>query len=587
MLEAYAAKKFLPALAKMLLNIKTKRQAELSEIYDTFGDARELSLEYIEPDCQQGNPADDDDLPFTIKRPAFELIDTYIKSTDHRRDGRNQVFILADAGMGKTSLLMMTKLFHLFSFWPKGYNCRIFKLGHSTLDYIERIENKSNTVLLLDALDEDPLAWVDYKGRIALLLRATSKFKNTFITCRTQFFPLTDTDPFNRSGMISINGFQCPVYYLSLFSDEQVREYLLKKFDNSIEKAKECESIISLMHSLKSRPLLLSHIDDLLASQSRIETTYEVYSALINAWLYREVRKHNLLNYDALKAASIITAIYMTNRGKRSIEKRDLDTLRSTNKEISMLDHLDVGGRSLMNKNSEGDYRFSHYSIQEYLIAESIIRQKISTQDIERAHISALTLEFLSAYQESKAETELSKDSNEPGLVLKNSSVKNTDLSNSCFFGLTLENSSLLSVSLKNSQMRLSNFERASIQDCAFHFSRFGETSFRHCRIEDSIFKNSFMATSIFYETSLLGVSFDGSDLLKADFQSSTLLNCKFKNADLTHARFVDSKIVNCDFRNCKNLTATQILSAKEYTNCLFDDNLQALVYGPSLEKNI
>jgi hypothetical protein len=31
------------------------------------------------------------------------------------------------------------------------------------------------------------------------------------------------------------------------------------------------------------------------------------------------------------------------------------------------LDQLDVGGRSLLNRNAEGEYRFSHYSIQEFL----------------------------------------------------------------------------------------------------------------------------------------------------------------------------------------------------------------------------
>lgn len=72
------------------------------------------------------------------------------------RGGHTQLFILSDAGMGKTSLLLMLKLAHLFSFWPKRYNCLLLKLGPDTLERLRAHPNKGDTVLLLDALDEDP-----------------------------------------------------------------------------------------------------------------------------------------------------------------------------------------------------------------------------------------------------------------------------------------------------------------------------------------------------------------------------------------------------------------------------------------------
>jgi len=61
--------------------------------------------------------------------------------------------------MDKTSLLLMLKLTDLLGFWPKRYRCRLHKLGPATLEAIQQHENKGDTVLLLDALDEDPLAW--------------------------------------------------------------------------------------------------------------------------------------------------------------------------------------------------------------------------------------------------------------------------------------------------------------------------------------------------------------------------------------------------------------------------------------------
>jgi len=64
------------------------------------------------------------------------------------------LFILGDAGMGKTSLLLMLKLMDLGGFWPKKFTSYLHKLNEFTLETISKIENKKSTILLLDALDE-------------------------------------------------------------------------------------------------------------------------------------------------------------------------------------------------------------------------------------------------------------------------------------------------------------------------------------------------------------------------------------------------------------------------------------------------
>lgn len=61
--------------------------------------------------------------------------------------------------MGKSSLLMMLKLTHLTQFWPSGLDFRLLKLGPKTLEEIGGIRRRRKTVLLLDALDEDPATW--------------------------------------------------------------------------------------------------------------------------------------------------------------------------------------------------------------------------------------------------------------------------------------------------------------------------------------------------------------------------------------------------------------------------------------------
>uniref|UniRef100_UPI001CA32E36 hypothetical protein n=1 Tax=Aeromonas sobria TaxID=646 RepID=UPI001CA32E36 len=125
------ATKLLKALTGVLKNNIDNRNGELIRINDVFGDCQELAKFYIQPDCQQVNPADEleDETISSIRAGVFETINKFFNRDILTRDGASQMFILADAGMGKTSLLMMIKLSHLMAFWPKSYQCKLLKLG--------------------------------------------------------------------------------------------------------------------------------------------------------------------------------------------------------------------------------------------------------------------------------------------------------------------------------------------------------------------------------------------------------------------------------------------------------------------------
>jgi len=101
--------------------LKHKREIQFNQINDQilFSDPLELAKCYIEPHCQEINPADrlDDDF-FVSKEPIFKKIEDFIKMQTFQQ-GNNQLFILSDAGMGKTSFLVMFKLLSLTSFGQK------------------------------------------------------------------------------------------------------------------------------------------------------------------------------------------------------------------------------------------------------------------------------------------------------------------------------------------------------------------------------------------------------------------------------------------------------------------------------------
>jgi len=148
---------------------------------DSRDDARSLGV--ASPGAV--NPADfDEEEPGrTFRQPVRQRLNDFLSGEFFKRDGRNTLFVLSDAGMGKSSLLMMLKFSHLLHFWPSELEFRLEKLGPETLAALEVCKNHSKTVLLLDALDEDPAAWGRIEQRMAELLHATKSFRQVILTC--------------------------------------------------------------------------------------------------------------------------------------------------------------------------------------------------------------------------------------------------------------------------------------------------------------------------------------------------------------------------------------------------------------------
>ncbi|MGD2092810.1 MAG: SUMF1/EgtB/PvdO family nonheme iron enzyme [Candidatus Aminicenantes bacterium] len=279
--------------------------------------------------------------------------------------------------MGKTSLLAMLKLIRLTSFWPRQYECELFKLGEKTLEKVENIDEKRKTLLLLDALDEDKTALGRVEQRILEILDVTRGFHKIIITCRTQFFPALESP-----GKIEVGGYKCYAKYLSFFDNKKVDEYLRKRFYRKIlifkikdkRKINTAKTIIEKMGSLRCRPMLLAHIREFMENEDRLTggmEEYDVYDILIDNWLAREEIKTKKPRNELLTACMLL-ALEMQRRQVREIPGQDLMKVVASCQGIEKVKFIDVKGRSLLNKNSDGDFRFSHYSIQEFLVAKYI-----------------------------------------------------------------------------------------------------------------------------------------------------------------------------------------------------------------------
>nr|VFK60212.1 MAG: Formylglycine-generating enzyme, required for sulfatase activity, contains SUMF1/FGE domain [Candidatus Kentron sp. TUN]VFK69687.1 MAG: Formylglycine-generating enzyme, required for sulfatase activity, contains SUMF1/FGE domain [Candidatus Kentron sp. TUN] len=401
----FISPKWLKPLLKKLVPVEKKLAArdnkarELGRISDIFGSSSDLVGCYVEPYCQDHDPIDSARDPHAIspiRAPIFSTINAFLGGDFPLIAGDSrQMFLLSEAGMGKTSLFRMLKLMHLMDFWPRGYDCLLLKLGEDIQDTVWQHSGKANTVLLLDALDEDPLAWGNMKGRLLEISEAAGDYYRVIISCRTQSLFSIATHPSDHAGQIRIDDHIYPLVFLTLFDHAQVDEYLNKRFpDHPCDILFHCnESLreqaqhqIDSVYPLGSPPLLLAHIHDLLVVKPQDSNLYHLYRALFEVWLAREeARLHKLPrktlsnppNREDLWTIFTTIAVFLQHRGENFLSRAALYKLEKDFPMIVDLAHIDTGERSLLHRNTSGDFRFAHHSIQEFLVARGILTGKV------------------------------------------------------------------------------------------------------------------------------------------------------------------------------------------------------------------
>lgn len=500
-----------------------KKKDTIESVSRAFGNVQNIQKYYVQPNCQHHNPADFDERQhrsYSIQVPVFEFLENFLRTDFLEKDGRSQLFVLADAGMGKTSLLVMVWLTYFKNLWPTLIKCELLKLGADSLRKIEEIHNQHKTVLLLDALDEDQIALSDVDGRIADLLKATQDFKAVIITCRTQFFPKSGPDPFDITGRIRIGTYICPTIFLSLFDDKMVEKYLNKRFLKQPNKIESSKRILGKTNSLRFRPLLLSYVEELISSEERVEkwTKYNVFKSLVDAWLLRECRKSLFINknhsFESLLDCCIQLAVLMQEEELRTISLEKIDAYISENILMSNILSMDIGGRSLLNRNSEQEYRFSHYSIQEFLIARGSERAVNFQRDNKELRVTDEVYSFMKSMGIDKQKY--------VNLSYQNITLRNEDFGKSFFVGSSFPNGTLENVSFEHSNLSGADFSGAVLTKCSFANANLERSNFSNASVQHTDFVGAKMRGSIFYEADL-----EGSRFTKAQLQLMRFRNTK------------------------------------------------------------
>lgn len=333
----------------------------------------------------------EEEIEFLVKY----YVKTKVNDVDNRRLNFNQFIkkiilkskkqyhiILGESGSGKSSFLV--NLYY-------RYQCRIFQHDYkikyislrlpNAIEEILKIENKKQTILLLDGFDESDSANVDANNYFILLESETRYFAKVIITSRNNFF---DDDNFlppaiHPISLLLLKQNDINRYYICQFSKLDIIHYILKKYKFRLYKEIKAFLVISVCNEMSSRPLILSYIDLLIGVPKIYKNLLEVYRSIVINWIQREVRyiisiyKNEDSNDIQEKMISSVNeiAIYMyANFPKQRdyyIKIKDLNRIS----EIDLLEHMDgKRSRSLFNRVGDKLY-FAHKSLLEYLLAEN------------------------------------------------------------------------------------------------------------------------------------------------------------------------------------------------------------------------
>ena len=256
---------------------------------------------YVPTQCQ-GTPPHNFDEPdeAVASAPKQELLkffidDVFLKTNTNRR----LYCIFAGSGMGKTTFTVQLFVEYINKYKKSTlpYAIYVRDLGDSkVIDEIKALsnnigDNAHQSILLLDALDENLHASENFDDFRTKLEEVIAPFKFVVITCRSQFFSNEHEMPEYSAIRVNKSDKNLLAYnkvYIRPFSPSDIALYISKKYKGWGKKnrkhRKQAKAIIEKCKHLVARPVLLSYIDDLIGENKEYATEADIYETLIKKW---------------------------------------------------------------------------------------------------------------------------------------------------------------------------------------------------------------------------------------------------------------------------------------------------------------
>lgn len=418
---------FIYKVIKHFISINKWRKNEISKC-EVIADEDELrfytSPQFIPTMGQFEGPHDSDIISISEKR--FPLVDYLLKDLLNNKTGagKKRFAILGGSGMGKTtfSASLFLKYIRHYYFHKSYYPVYVKYLGNeNVLDDLKTISDpeKSQSILILDALDENREAAEDINVFCKKLEEITHEFRIVVISSRTQFFPDYLCEP--ERWMIKTNGNKTKLIpfeqiFISPFDEKETNKYLEHKYRLGSSDYQKAKRFVLRCDDLMSRPMVLSYIDDLigLASQKDL-TSVELYSRIIEKWFEREQQAQDNITIQDLFNFSKDLALYIYNNRKNNsdtfVESQDFQEFLKTYGFENILYAFNV--KSLINRFSNGSIKFCHKTFWDFFLAidsienpglsfeaKSFEKARSFSKEIYELHQSDVNFNYINYYDE-------------------------------------------------------------------------------------------------------------------------------------------------------------------------------------------
>lgn len=453
------------------------------------------------------------------------------RQTDHKF-----FLVLADSGMGKTTLLI-----NLFGQWQakkRHKEMRLYPIASAKtwqeIHQLKQLGKAPETILLLDAFDEDQAAVKDYKKRLQEIIELTQGFHKIVITSRTQFFP-TKKDVLTETNVLTNKGY-CKIrhMYVAPFDNQSIDKYLKKKFGSNLKfwntkQKKRAKQIVSKAPRLMVRPMLLAYIDDLLGSEQIYSYSHEIYKEMVNKWIAREgakVKQKKRRSFvENLQKFSVEVATHLYDyptEGRYIIHYNELQAF-ATRYAID-LSRMEMQSKSLLNRNSEGYYKFSHKSVLEYFLLLKYMQDIRFAQRFDFGKMSqtkAFYEEiFETAYDKiiaQKATIAQAKDK----FIFESFRAKAACLSQTRLNG----------IDLSGTYLREANLEKASLKETDLRWANLVQADLRWADLSKANLRNANLRRAYLIGANLEKTSLEGTFLWGANLSQTTLTQTQYNYA--------------------------------------------------------
>lgn len=356
--------------------------SKIGAIYNKRFNSRQARWLYINT-CYLEEPLDHFDNPDQVLKEKSRNLRRYLLHKVFRKDDAAVLhLVLGGSGMGKSSFMVaLLRRYVMSSPWHRKYEIELIDLGRKEcLTQIDTIEKKPETILLLDALDENREASQAFEPFIANLEEKVKEFPIVVITCRTQFFPNAKME-LQQASIVGEGRYKERLkyhrYYIRFFNDRDVQLYLLKKYPLRPIRFIKARKAISLCKSLEHRPLLLSYIDDLLKEKNlHLKSELDLYECLIRLWIEREKESLRALGIDEVEDKLLLFSRQLASKMYEDFNSKN--DYFVTGQEADMIlaqmnasaTSLSFKSRSLIERDSDGYYKFAHRTFLEFFLAQ-------------------------------------------------------------------------------------------------------------------------------------------------------------------------------------------------------------------------